>query len=155
MTLGHAGGYKMGFRQALELAKEYHYGQCRRGSNLPYITHPMAVAEMFDDEDYKIVAVLHDTIEDTKLTLWDLSDKHMLDMNLVLALDRLTRKEGQTYLDHLLRCKELDVSRQVKIADLNHNLSDLKPGGLRDKYIMALYILKLPYISPIYSRGIE
>jgi len=145
----------MNFRQALEIAREYHYGQRRARSGLPYITHPMAVAEAFEDEECKIVAVLHDAVEDTKLTSWDLSDKYGLDMNSVLYLERLTRRKGELYLDYILRCKALDVSRRVKIEDLKHNLSDLENGSLRDKYIMALYILNLPYIPTAVRDVIE
>ena len=137
----------MNFRQALEIAKKYHHGQLRKGSTLPYIVHPMAVAEAFEDEDYKIVAVLHDTIEDTELTTYDLSSKYGLNMNSVIALECLTRRDNERYLDYILRCKSLDMSRCIKIQDLEHNLSDLESGSLRDKYIMALYILKLPYIA--------
>lgn len=145
----------MNFRQALEIAKEYHHGQYRGRSGLPYITHPMAVAEMFDDERYKIVAVLHDTIEDTNLTSHDLLTKYGMDMNLIIALERLTRHKDQTYLDYILKCKESDLSRYIKIADLKHNLSDLESGSLRDKYIMALYILRLPYMPSNHDEVIE
>lgn len=135
----------MNYNQALEIAKKYHNGQFRRKSGLPYITHPMAVAETFEDENYKIVAVLHDTLEDTKLTAYDLTTEYGLNMNLVLAIEALTKRRGEMYLNYILRCKAFDISRYVKIADINHNLSDLEPGTLRDKYIMALYILILPY----------
>ncbi len=137
----------MNYRQALEIARQYHYGQYRKGSELPYITHSMAVADAFEDEEYKVVALLHDTLEDTKLTSYELIQDHGLDMNSVIALEALTRRKDQTYLDYILRCKEFDISRRVKIEDLRHNLSDLAHGGLRDKYIMALYILGLPYIA--------
>ena len=137
----------MNYRQALEIARLYHHGQRRRWSGLPYITHPMAVADMFEKEEYKVVAVLHDVLEDTRLTSYELMQDHGLDMNSIIALETLTRREGQTYLDYILGCKKFDIPRCVKIADLRHNLSDLKPGNLRDKYIMATYILGLPYIN--------
>lgn len=135
----------MNYNQALELAKKCHNGQFRKRSGLPYITHPIAVADKFEDEDYKIVAVLHDTIGYTELTSHDLLNEHGMDINLILSLECLTKRKDEMYLDYILRCKVFDMSRYIKIADLNHNLSDLEPGTLRDKYIMALYILNLPY----------
>jgi len=54
--------------QALTLAIEAHEGQVRKGTNIPYISHPIAVAsialEHGADEDQAIAALLHDAIED-------------------------------------------------------------------------------------------
>jgi (p)ppGpp synthase/HD superfamily hydrolase len=54
--------------QALTLAIEAHEGQMRKGTNIPYISHPVAVAsialEHGADEDQAIAALLHDAIED-------------------------------------------------------------------------------------------
>lgn len=133
---------KMNYREALEIARLYHRGQFRKGSELPYITHPIAVADRFDDELYKIVAILHDTLEDTALTSFDLSFRYKLGMNAVMAIQLLTHYKDAPYLDYILACKNNDISKAVKIEDIKHNLSDLKPGTLRDKYMLALYILE-------------
>ena len=138
----------MNYNQALEIAKKYHHGQKRHVTGLPYITRPMNVAEKFEDVDYKIVAVLHDALEDTKLTSFDLSDKYKLDLNLVIAIEVLTRNDNQTYLDYILKCKNNGIARAVKIEDIKDNLSDNPTKSKIDKYLMALYILELPYISP-------
>lgn len=56
------------FSLAFELATKAHSGQTRKGTNIPYISHPMAVAsialEYGADEDQAIAALLHDTVED-------------------------------------------------------------------------------------------
>lgn len=132
----------MNYKEALELAKKCHNGQYRKGSGLPYVTHPIAVADRFEDERYKIVAVLHDVIEDTDMTTFELSFTHKLGMNLVVALEALTRKDNQTYLEYILLCKKTAIARDVKIEDLKHNLSDHYPGERREKYLLALYILE-------------
>ena len=132
----------MNYNQALEIAKKYHHGQYRRMSGLPYVTHPMAVADRFENENYKIVAVLHDTIEDTDLTIGDLSFIHKLNMNLVMAIIAITRKGNQTYIDYILACKNNSIARAVKIEDIKHNLSDSPTKSKIDKYLMALYILE-------------
>lgn len=135
-------GVNMNYEQALELATEKHGGQYRKNSGDEYIVHPIAVADNFDDEDRKIVAVLHDTIEDTDLTFYDLITKYGLNIKLCDALAALTRKPGQEYISYILGVEGNTIARDVKIADLRHNLSDLKNGSLRDKYLMALYILE-------------
>jgi len=133
---------KMNYKEALELAKKCHLGQYRKGSGLPYITHPMAVADRFEDERYKIVAVLHDVIEDSDITAFDLTWTHKISLEAIRAINVLTRKEGQTYLEYVLLCKETLIAREVKIEDLKHNLSDHYPGDRREKYLLALYILE-------------
>jgi len=57
--------------KAIEIAYEAHEGQTR-WSGEPYITHPEAVAAAVITEDEKIVAWLHDVVEDTNVTLEDL-----------------------------------------------------------------------------------
>lgn len=56
------------FPQALALALQAHEGQKRKGTSIPYLSHPMAVAsialEYGADEDQAIAALLHDVLED-------------------------------------------------------------------------------------------
>lgn len=132
----------MDYEEALEITTRYHEGQYRKNSGLPYITHPVAVADRFEDETRKIVAVMHDTLEDTELTSFDLSFKYKFSMNVVMAIQVLTHCDDESYLDYILACKNNDIARAVKIEDIKHNMSDLAPGSRRDKYIMALYILE-------------
>ncbi len=131
----------MNYEEALKLATEKHKGQKRKMSDREAITHPIAVADNFISDEFKTVAVLHDTIEDTDLTLADLI-KLGLEIELVNIVDILTHKKEQTYLDYILLCGEYEMSRQIKIADLKHNLSDNPTSKCaEDRYIMALYIL--------------
>ncbi len=59
--------------QAIYFATERHAGQCRKGTNLPYIVHPMEsmalLASMNADTELLIAGVLHDTVEDTDTTI--------------------------------------------------------------------------------------
>ncbi|RUP25255.1 MAG: HD domain-containing protein [Curvibacter sp.] len=56
------------FTQAISLAATAHEGQVRKGTSIPYITHPVAVAALVaqygGDEDQQIAALLHDVLED-------------------------------------------------------------------------------------------
>jgi hypothetical protein len=89
----------------------------------------------------KIVAVLHDTLEDTDLTTYELVRDYRPKAKVLDSLEAITKTEGQTYLDFILQIKKNKIATAVKIEDLNHNLSDLGRGNLREKYLMALYIL--------------
>jgi GTP pyrophosphokinase len=144
----------MDYNDALELATRKHDGQYRRYTGEPYISHPIAVAsnfidqyDMFTDEcDYTntncaIVSILHDTIEDTDLTIETLKTDYNPNDYIIDALIAITRNDGEPYLKYILRCKRNKIATEVKIEDLLHNLSDLEKGNMRDKYIMALYIL--------------
>ena len=131
----------MNYKTAFEIAKKYHHGQTRRGG-LPYITHPMADAAKFEDEDRKIVSILHDTIEDTELTTFDLSFTYRLSIKLVVAIDIITRGKDQPYLDYILECKANDIVRDVKVEDIKDNLSGQPHKNKIDVYKLALYILE-------------
>ena len=131
----------MDYNEALKLATKMHKGQLRKYSGLEYITHPIAVANRFKDEEHKIVAVLHDTIEDTRLTIAQLIYMG-LKIKLVDIINILTKKENQDYLDYILLVKKDKIARRVKIEDIKHNLSDLKDGCLKSKYNLALYFLE-------------
>jgi (p)ppGpp synthase/HD superfamily hydrolase len=58
---------------AIEFAARAHRGHCRKGSEIPYIVHPLAVAKILIDagcpEDVVVAGILHDTVEDTPVSL--------------------------------------------------------------------------------------
>ncbi|MBR1580633.1 MAG: bifunctional (p)ppGpp synthetase/guanosine-3',5'-bis(diphosphate) 3'-pyrophosphohydrolase [Selenomonadaceae bacterium] len=105
---------------ARELAKRAHDGQLDKAGE-PYINHPLAVAaSVGDDESAMIVALLHDTIEDTALTFDDLKD--LLTAEELTALKLLTHDAAVPYIDYVRAIKGNDLARRVKIADLKHNM---------------------------------
>lgn len=58
------------------------------------------------------------------------------------ALDAITkRKDKEDYLTYLNRVKENPIARLVKLADLEDNLKDLKPGNMKDKYLLSQWYL--------------
>ena len=127
---------------AEQIAREAHKGQKRPIGNEDYITHPEFVAKLVgDDIELQIVAWLHDVLEDSNLTFKDLLDKG-IPHHLACSVDYLTRKKDQNYKNYILGIKEDEIATEVKIADLKHNLLNLKNGNMRDKYILAFYILK-------------
>ena len=128
--------------QVEEIAKEAHKGQ-KRWSGAEYWTHPAAVALSFPDDayDYKIVAWLHDVLEDTEYTPTMLLDLGIPE-HLVGAVMGMTKREGQNYYDFIIQVSKNKIATVVKIADINHNMSDLKEGSLKDKYRLAKHVLE-------------
>lgn len=107
---------------AHEIAKRAHKGQVDKAS-APYILHPETVASFVTKDDEKIVAYLHDVIEDTPCQLRDLENAEF-SSEIIKAVDLLTRKTGQSYKQYLKLVKTNELARVVKLADLKHN-SDL------------------------------
>ena len=126
--------------------RKKHQGQKRQFSGDDYISHPIAVANIVGlwnwPEWVQAVAVLHDVIEDTDTTyeeLLDLFGKRIAD-----AVRTLSLKNGESYLDYLLRVEQFEESSIVKLADIQHNLSDMPERNrtMRAKYELAGHILR-------------
>ncbi|VEE21976.1 metal dependent phosphohydrolase [Streptococcus equinus] len=107
---------------AHEIAKRAHKGQVDK-AGAPYILHPETVASFVTKDDEKIVAYLHDVIEDTPCQLRDLENAGF-SSEIIKAVDLLTRKTGQSYKQYLKLVKTNELARVVKLADLKYN-SDL------------------------------
>ncbi len=107
---------------ALWIAIKAHKGQIDKAGKA-YITHPINV--MFGVKGYKakIVALLHDVIEDSHYKLSYL--EKYFDDEIITAVDLVTRKEGQNYGEYILKLKENNIAKAVKLSDLRHNM-DLK-----------------------------
>lgn len=105
--------------KALRIAYAAHHGQVDK-AGVPYIHHPLHVAEQMDDEVSTCVALLHDVLEDTDVTETDLRAKGFPD-EVVDAVVLLTRGQGVSYRDYIERLSADPLARKVKVADLRHN----------------------------------
>lgn len=114
--------------KALLIAAFAHRGQ-RDKANYPYIFHPLAVMSTCETIEQKIVALLHDVVEDTDWTLDDLRDRKFPE-HVVIAIDTLTRRDGETYREFIQRCSTNELAKYVKIRDLRHNLSTERMANL-------------------------
>lgn len=126
--------------RAIDVAHEAHRNQFRKGSKEPYISHPSAVSRAMPNEHLKILAWLHDVMEDHP----DYGEARMRSLFPAWVVDHLlllTRREDEAYDEFIVRAMSNPATRAVKIADIRHNLSDLKPGSLRDKYRLALRLM--------------
>jgi len=134
------------FNFAIAVANEAHHNQKRRDGVTPYIEHVRKVYRNVNTRNGKrnfideAVAYLHDTIEDTKLTLQELLEMGF-SVEIVDAVDALTHRDGETYEESILRAKANPISRRVKIADNLANLSDTPTDKQILKYAKSLQVL--------------
>lgn len=130
--------------RALRFAYAAHHGQLDY-NGIPYIFHPMHLAEQMDDEISCCAALLHDVVEDTPVTLEELSREFPCEVTEVIAL--LTHRETEDYFTYLAEIKKHPIAKKVKLADIAHNsdqsrcigcgLSKEKLAYWQDKYRRA------------------
>lgn len=134
--------------KALSIACEKHSGQVDK-ANKPYIYHIVEVGKNIPkkEDKYLAVAYLHDILEDTNITRESLLEQFPIEV--VGAVEAITKKENEKYSDYLKRVKENPIALIVKISDLTHNmdLSRLKEISSNDlkrveKYRKAIEYLK-------------
>ena len=106
-------------KRAMKLCYKAHHGQVDK-SGLPYVHHPLHLAEQMDDEDSTIVALLHDVVEDTDYTLEDIKGMDFGDA-VVEALTLLTHDPEVLYMDYIKKIATNPLATKVKLADLEHN----------------------------------
>ncbi|MBI1338337.1 MAG: HD domain-containing protein [Phycisphaera sp.] len=121
---------------AIELAVKAHSGQ-RDKAGQPYILHPLRVMFRCDGEVQKIVAVLHDVIEDTDVTADDLR-KLGFSEEVLAGLDAVTARKDESYDEFVERAARNPIGRVVKLADLEDNLDVRRLGELGERDLKRL-----------------
>lgn len=134
--------------EAMRIAYNAHHGQLDY-NGIPYIFHPIHLAEQMDDEYSCCVALLHDTVEDTDVTIGEL--KTIFPKEVTDAVALMTHEKGTDYFDYVRAIKENPIARKVKLADLAHNsdqsrcvgsdLTEERKAAWRVKYEKATKIL--------------
>lgn len=104
---------------AYAIALVAHKGQVDK-AGVDYINHPKSVSAKCKTEKEKIVALLHDVVEDTNVTLEDLSQ--FFDKDIIEAINLLTHREEDDYMTYLSKIKKNSLARTVKLADLENNM---------------------------------
>ncbi len=117
--------------KALTLAVLAHNGQLRKYTNDPYIIHPIAVAEIVNkvtlEKDMIRAAFLHDTVEDTDITI-DFLQKHFNE-RVALLVEEVTDvskpEDGNRATRRLIDLKHTALAspdaKTIKLADVIHN----------------------------------
>ena len=109
-------------KKAMKLAFDAHKDQTDK-SGIPYIFHPIHLAEQMTDEKTVCAALLHDVVEDTEVTFEQL-EREGFPADVLDALKLLTHDPAEPYMAYVARIKANGIARAVKLADLAHN-SDL------------------------------
>ncbi|MCP3772306.1 GTP pyrophosphokinase [Paenibacillus sp. MZ04-78.2] len=117
--------------KAILIATAAHQAQLDKG-NQPYILHPLRLMLQAPDNDSRIVAVLHDVIEDSDMTMEALRQEGFAE-HLLEALDCLTRRENESYNRFLQRIKPNALARFVKLLDLEDNRDVRRIKNLSEK----------------------
>jgi (p)ppGpp synthase/HD superfamily hydrolase len=111
---------------AIALAVSAHRGQRYPTLELgrdPFVLHPLRVMLGVSDDTDRIVAVLHDTVEDTDVSLATLTSlgysKAVVD-----AVDAMSRRDREPYEEYIERVSRNATARRVKLADLADNLAN-------------------------------
>lgn len=107
---------------ALKIAFEAHKNQVDKNGT-PYVFHPYELATKMETENEIILALLHDVVEDSDMTLGELREMGF-DGEIIEALSLLTHDERLSYEDYIERIKENQLARCVKLADLAHNSNE-------------------------------
>lgn len=134
--------------RAMNIAYQAHHGQVDK-AGVPYIFHPLHLAETMEDEYTCCAALLHDTVEDTDVTLEQLSAEFPAEV--VEAVRLLTHDPDTDYYDYVRAIRDNPIAMKVKLADLAHNSDESRFAGVqvpaerigyfRDKYAKAKAIL--------------
>ena len=137
--------------KAMKIAYAAHHGQVDKGG-IPYIFHPMHLAEEMSDDVSCCIAILHDVVEDTAVTMEDLERE--FPPTVIEPLKLLTHQDGVNYYDYIRAIKEDPYAREVKLADLRHNMNVSRLRGvqptpdtehLQERYMKAYDILTTGY----------
>ncbi len=134
--------------KALDVAIASHTGHIDK-SGQPYVKHVIRVAFCVEpnEPDYIITGLLHDTVEDTDLTL----EEVYRDFGKTIgdAVDAISKREQESLEDYIARVKRNKIANAVKFADIADNQSEARIGQLdpktaerlRRKYAYALELL--------------
>ena len=125
--------------KAIEFAAKAHYGQFRKGTKLPYILHPLGVAKILIEHDCSeeivVAGILHDTVEDTSVTLREINENFGVRVaELVEALSEPDKSDSwenrkQHTIDYL-KVAPIDVLL-ISCADKLHNIRAIREDHAR------------------------
>lgn len=104
--------------KALEICFDAHKDQVD-AAGMPYVFHPVHIAEQFEDETKSIASLLHDVVEDGNYTFEQLAK--VFSPRVIEILSLLTRKKRQTYREYIVALSKDVDAKEIKIKDLEHN----------------------------------
>ena len=106
--------------KAITIACEAHQGQSSINGE-PYILHPLRLLIKAKSNEERIIAILHDVIEKTNISLLDLKNKGF-DQNIISSIDSLSRRRSESYIEYIKRLMQNKISVKIKLLDLADNI---------------------------------
>ncbi|MBF0127045.1 MAG: GTP pyrophosphokinase [Magnetococcales bacterium] len=106
--------------KAIAVAVQAHQGQVDK-SGVPYILHPLRLMLRLEQDEERIIAVLHDVVEDTPVTFAEL-ERMGFSPAVMETLDRLTHRKEESYDAYLQKILPHPVARKIKMLDLEDNM---------------------------------
>jgi (p)ppGpp synthase/HD superfamily hydrolase len=126
--------------KAIKLAEKYHEGQVDKAGK-PYIGHPLRVMEGVENFEEKILAVLHDVLEDCDVSPEQLI-KEGIPKELVKKLKILCKEKNEDYFHYINRIKNDKSTINVKLSDLKDNMDLNRLKAITEKHIERLETYK-------------
>lgn len=132
---------KAGYDVAYALGQKAHEGQFRRDGKTPYFEHVKKVIDGVEGWDAKMVAALHDSVEDKGLDYPEMRQAGLSEL-IIEGVRAMTKPPGMPYLEYIENIVSKNpLARQVKVADIRANLSDQPNERQIKKYTAALKLL--------------
>jgi (p)ppGpp synthase/HD superfamily hydrolase len=122
--------------RAIKLARKYHEGQFDKGGQT-YIEHPLRVMNGVESVDEKVVAILHDVLEDCDVPKEKLIEEG-IPYYLVEKLEILCKGKNEKYFDYIDRVKYDPLAIKVKLSDLKDNMNLERLREVTEKDIKRL-----------------
>ena len=119
-------------KRAMIIAYNAHLNQFDKGG-VPYIYHPIHLAEQMDTEIECIVSLLHDVVEDTDITFEELEKEFSREV--IETLKLLTHDKNIDYMDYIKKIHKNPIAKKIKIADLIHNSDEKRLDKITEKDI--------------------
>jgi (p)ppGpp synthase/HD superfamily hydrolase len=121
---------------AIAIAIKAHSGQVDKAGQ-PYILHPLRVMLKFQSEDERIVAVMHDVVEDSDVTFYSLNKEGFSD-KVVEAIECLTKRKNEDYESFIMRASKNSIAKKIKIEDIRDNLDLTRLHKITEKDLQRI-----------------
>ena len=121
----------------MTIAFEAHQGQFSINGE-PYILHPLRLLIKAKSNEERIIAILHDVIEKTNISLADLKNKGF-NQNIISSIDSLSKRRSESYIEYIERLMQNKISVKIKLLDLADNIkihSENNANGIYDAKII-------------------
>lgn len=145
------------FRKAVEIAVKAHKEQ-KDKSGVDYICHPLTVALKCETQEQKVVAVLHDVIEDSSVTLEELKTLNIFPVCVLEALGLLVHDKRIPYQEYIQRIADSGnvLAIFVKLKDIEDNTDParmfLSEDEAQAKIRLEKYNLAYNKLYEVYKR---